>query len=445
LGRSNRAVAALPDRRNSAARLGRPPGASRAAGRRGRARTARCRREGGGSTRAGPPRRIPLPLAFQAAARASSSPSRDPGSPDDAARSSFEGASDGGGGGLAAPPHVPTSQIGETIIRPFGAGDVEPAARPDASDLDALPGPAHNARSWPGRDDPVAPPHRPERSPPVMSIRPRRLPPRSAWSWEWRWAGAYRPRAPPWSAPAAGTARANRSRRPARSWSATTKGSRCRSRTTPCIISTTRGASPGHGPHVEAIGRLEQADRHLRERDLVADFKIDLENGPKPRFLMTTGSLGSYSDGWAPLYVFESTTNRLAIYRVQQLSVGTNSRPTVRPGGAPLDRPAAHCPPPRGDEPADPPDAPSPGAAQAGVPGTAPGAAPAAACASSRGPPLRRRAARPGVAGATRPSGRRRARRGTRRRGRAHRSRSSRDLAGRVLEEGEPVVGRNPS
>lgn len=63
------------------------------------------------------------------------------------------------------------------------------------------------------------------------------------------------------------------------------------------------------------------------ERDLVADFKIDLENGPKPRFLMTTGSLGSYSDGWAPLFVFESTTNRLAIYRVQQLSVGTNSRP----------------------------------------------------------------------------------------------------------------------
>jgi hypothetical protein len=63
------------------------------------------------------------------------------------------------------------------------------------------------------------------------------------------------------------------------------------------------------------------------ERDLVADFKIDLENGPKPRFLMTTGSLGPYSDGWAPLFVFESTTNRLAIYRVQQQTVGTNSRP----------------------------------------------------------------------------------------------------------------------
>src|SRR3954463_5085116 len=63
------------------------------------------------------------------------------------------------------------------------------------------------------------------------------------------------------------------------------------------------------------------------ERDLVADFKIDLENGPKPRFLMTTGSLGSYSDGWGTPFVFESAPNQLAISRVQQMSVGTNTRP----------------------------------------------------------------------------------------------------------------------
>ena len=42
---------------------------------------------------------------------------------------------------------------------------------------------------------------------------------------------------------------------------------------------------------------------------------------------MTTGSLGTYSDGWAPLFVFETTTNQVAIYRVQQRVVGTNSRP----------------------------------------------------------------------------------------------------------------------
>jgi hypothetical protein len=64
------------------------------------------------------------------------------------------------------------------------------------------------------------------------------------------------------------------------------------------------------------------------ERDLVADFKLDLDTGPRPRFLMTTGSLGAYSAGWAPLYVFETTTNQLAVYRMQaQQTSGTDSRP----------------------------------------------------------------------------------------------------------------------
>ena len=30
--------------------------------------------------------------------------------------------------------------------------------------------------------------------------------------------------------------------------------------------------------------------------------------GPRPHFLMTTGALGQYSEGWAPLFVFETTT-----------------------------------------------------------------------------------------------------------------------------------------
>jgi hypothetical protein len=61
------------------------------------------------------------------------------------------------------------------------------------------------------------------------------------------------------------------------------------------------------------------------ERDLVADFKLDLDNGPRPHFLMTTGALGIYGAGWSPLYVHETTTNQIAIYRIQQQSVGTNS------------------------------------------------------------------------------------------------------------------------
>jgi hypothetical protein len=64
------------------------------------------------------------------------------------------------------------------------------------------------------------------------------------------------------------------------------------------------------------------------ERDLVSDFKLDLDTGPRPRFLMTTGSLGPYNSGWAPLYVFETTTSQLGVYRMQvQLTIGKTSRP----------------------------------------------------------------------------------------------------------------------
>jgi hypothetical protein len=63
------------------------------------------------------------------------------------------------------------------------------------------------------------------------------------------------------------------------------------------------------------------------ERDLVADFRLNAEEGPRPHFLMTTGSLGMYSEGCAPLFVFETSTNQVATYKVQQQSVGTSSKP----------------------------------------------------------------------------------------------------------------------
>jgi len=66
----------------------------------------------------------------------------------------------------------------------------------------------------------------------------------------------------------------------------------------------------------------------FEERDLVADFKLDLDAGPRPHFLMTTASLGAYTEGWAPLYVFETTTNQMAIYRMQtQQTLGKRSKP----------------------------------------------------------------------------------------------------------------------
>jgi hypothetical protein len=64
------------------------------------------------------------------------------------------------------------------------------------------------------------------------------------------------------------------------------------------------------------------------ERDLVADFKFELGGGVVPRFLMTTGSLGPYTSGWAPLFVFETTTKQVGVYRIQmQESSGKSSRP----------------------------------------------------------------------------------------------------------------------
>ena len=74
-------------------------------------------------------------------------------------------------------------------------------------------------------------------------------------------------------------------------------------------------------PSYRFIGGKSQIIDGFAERDLVADFKLEADAGVEPRFLMTTGALGEYSSGWAPLYVFETTTGQVGIYRVQ---VGTS-------------------------------------------------------------------------------------------------------------------------
>jgi hypothetical protein len=64
------------------------------------------------------------------------------------------------------------------------------------------------------------------------------------------------------------------------------------------------------------------------ERDLVADFKLDLDTGRPPHFMMTTGSLGPYTAGWAPLYVIETNSNQMGVYRIQlQQTSAKSSRP----------------------------------------------------------------------------------------------------------------------
>ena len=67
------------------------------------------------------------------------------------------------------------------------------------------------------------------------------------------------------------------------------------------------------------------------ERDLVADFKLDADNGPRPHFLMTTvgistGAANTYGDGWAPLFVFETTTRQVGVYKITNQTVGSSNQ-----------------------------------------------------------------------------------------------------------------------
>jgi hypothetical protein len=76
----------------------------------------------------------------------------------------------------------------------------------------------------------------------------------------------------------------------------------------------------------KSVGPAKVIDK-FAVRDLLADFRIDTARVPNAKFRMTTGSLGTYSDGWAPLYVFETVTNQVAVYRVSQQSVGRVTTP----------------------------------------------------------------------------------------------------------------------
>lgn len=62
------------------------------------------------------------------------------------------------------------------------------------------------------------------------------------------------------------------------------------------------------------------------ERDLVADFHLT-PGTPDPHFLMTTGTLGALNGAWAPLYVFETSSKQVAVYRLTPQQVGTVPMP----------------------------------------------------------------------------------------------------------------------
>lgn len=81
-------------------------------------------------------------------------------------------------------------------------------------------------------------------------------------------------------------------------------------------------------PSMKQTGLTKQMLSEFAERDLVRDF--ELGPGVAPHFLMTTGGLGFRSEGWAPLYVFETETGQVAIYRLAAQSVAGVNKPAFQ-------------------------------------------------------------------------------------------------------------------
>jgi hypothetical protein len=76
-------------------------------------------------------------------------------------------------------------------------------------------------------------------------------------------------------------------------------------------------------PHTTARGTEFLSD--FAERDLATDFGLTAADAP--HFLMTTASVGQRSEGWDPLFVFETSTGQVATYRVQTLVTTTSNKP----------------------------------------------------------------------------------------------------------------------
>ena len=78
-------------------------------------------------------------------------------------------------------------------------------------------------------------------------------------------------------------------------------------------------------PMSKQVGLKTELITEFAERDLIADFQI--KPGMTPHFLMTTASLGMRGNGVAPLYVFETESGQVGVYRVQPQMTSTSSKP----------------------------------------------------------------------------------------------------------------------
>ena len=99
-------------------------------------------------------------------------------------------------------------------------------------------------------------------------------------------------------------------------------------RSTPSISSTTKAVACWRLCQPSANRPAPRRSSNHSQSDLAADFKLDVDRGPRPHFLMTTGSLGPYTAGWAPLYVIETASNQIGVYRLHlQATTGQAGRP----------------------------------------------------------------------------------------------------------------------
>jgi hypothetical protein len=80
-------------------------------------------------------------------------------------------------------------------------------------------------------------------------------------------------------------------------------------------------------PAARQTAGATQVLTEFADRDLVEDFRLAPDS--RPHFLMTIGAMGVTNEGWAPLYVFETTTGRVCIYRVVPQFTARSSKPTI--------------------------------------------------------------------------------------------------------------------
>lgn len=95
-----------------------------------------------------------------------------------------------------------------------------------------------------------------------------------------------------------------------------------------CYLNYLRGTLLAAIPSLTQSPGKSQVLSEFAERDLLRDFPIP--PGTAAHFTMVTGKLGARSEGWAPLYVFETTTGQFAAYRIMPLARSGSNAPQIQ-------------------------------------------------------------------------------------------------------------------